>query len=126
MLRDLVRFNRGTTAMHLEEGVYDVTIGEFLDAANYSTSFREWYLLPMAAAIWSVPERDVLDFPLPTFIRFCHDHGLLQLSGRPRWRTVVGGARTCVNAIAADLSDVRVSTPVRRVRRRRAHCQAEN
>jgi predicted NAD/FAD-binding protein len=119
MLRDLLRFNREATAMHVEGRVYDVTVGEFLEAGNYSTPFREWYLLPMAAAIWSVPERDVLDFPLPTFIRFCHHHGLLQISGRPQWRTVVGGARTYVNRIAAGLADVRLSTPVRSVRRRR-------
>jgi predicted NAD/FAD-binding protein len=118
MLGDLLRFNRETTAMHLEDRVYDVTVGEFLDAGNYSMPFREWYLLPMAAAIWSVPERDVLDFPLPTFIRFCHPHGLLQISGRPQWRTVVGGARTYVDRIAAGLSDVRLSSPVCRVRRR--------
>ena len=119
MLRDVLRFNRETTAMHLEDRVYDVTVGEHLEAGDYSTPFREWYLLPMAAAIWSVPEREVLDFPLPTFIRFCHHHGLLQISGRPQWRTVVGGARTYVNRIAAGLSDVRLATPVRRVRRRR-------
>jgi predicted NAD/FAD-binding protein len=119
MLRDLLRFNRETTAMHLEDRVYDVTVGEFLEAGNYSVPFHEWYLLPMAAAIWSVPERDVLEFPLPTFIRFCHHHGLLRISGRPQWRTVVGGARTYVERIAAGLSDVRLSTPVRRVRRRR-------
>jgi predicted NAD/FAD-binding protein len=118
MLGDLLRFNRETTAMHLEDRVYDVTVGEFLDAGNYSMPFREWYLLPMVAAIWSVPERDVLDFPLPTFIRFCHHHGLLQICGRPQWRTVVGGARTYVDRIAAGLSDVRLSSPVRRVRRR--------
>jgi uncharacterized protein len=119
MLGDLLRFNRETTAMQIEGRVYDVTVGEFLEAGNYSGPFRDWYLLPMAAAIWSVPERDVLDFPLPTFIRFCHHHGLLRISGRPQWRTVVGGARTYVNKIAASLSDVRLSTPVRRVWRRR-------
>jgi predicted NAD/FAD-binding protein len=118
MLRDLLRFNREMTAMHAGDRVYDITVGELLDAGNYSTAFRDWYLLPMAAAIWSVPERDVLDFPLPTFIRFCHHHGLLQISGRPQWRTVVGGARTYVNRIAAALSDIRLSTPVRGVRRR--------
>jgi uncharacterized protein len=119
MLRDLLRFNRETTAMHLEDRIYDVSVGEFLDASGYSTPFREWYLVPMAAAIWSVPERDVLDFPLPTFIRFCHHHGLLKISGRPQWRTVIGGARTYVDRIAASLTDVRLSTPVRRIRRRR-------
>ncbi|TMH03614.1 MAG: FAD-dependent oxidoreductase [Betaproteobacteria bacterium] len=119
MLKDLLRFNREATEMHLEDRVYDVTVGEFLEAGDYSTPFRDWYLLPMAASIWSVPEREALDFPLLTFVRFCHDHGLLQISGRPQWRTVVGGARTYVDRIAADLSDIRLSTPVRRVRRRR-------
>jgi uncharacterized protein len=119
MLSDLLRFNRETTAMHLEDRTYEVSVGEFLDASRYSRPFREWYLVPMAAAIWSVPERDVLDFPLPTFIRFCHHHGLLKISGRPQWRTVAGGARTYVDKIAASLSDVRLSTPVRRIRRRR-------
>jgi uncharacterized protein len=119
MLHDLLRFNRETTAMHLEERIYDISVGEFLDASHYSRPFREWYLVPMAAAIWSVPEREVLDFPLPTFIRFCHHHGLLKISGRPQWRTVIGGARTYVDRIAASLSDVRLSTPVRRIRRRR-------
>ena len=118
MLGDLMRFNRETTAMQLADRVYDVPIGEFLEAGNYSVAFREWYLLPMAASIWSVPERDVLEFPLPTFIRFCHHHGLLRISGRPQWRTVVGGARTYVNAIAGKLSDIRLSSPVRWVRRR--------
>jgi predicted NAD/FAD-binding protein len=119
MLRDMLRFNREATAMHLEERIHEVSVGEFLDAGRYSRAFREWYLVPMAAAIWSVPERDVLDFPLPMFVRFCHHHGLLRISGRPQWRTVIGGARTYVERIAAGLSDVRLSTPVRRVRRRR-------
>jgi uncharacterized protein len=118
MLRDLLRFNREATEMHRADRAYDVSVGEFLDAGCYSTPFREWYLIPMAAAIWSVAERDVLDFPLPTFVRFCHHHGLLRISGRPQWRTVVGGARTYVDRIVETLSDVRLSTPVRHVRRR--------
>ena len=100
MLADILRFNRETTAMQREDRVYAVTLGEFLDASGYSAPFRDWYLVPMAAAIWSSPERDVLDFPLPTFIRFCHHHGLLQIFDRPQWRTVAGGARTYVERIA--------------------------
>jgi predicted NAD/FAD-binding protein len=71
----------------------------------------------MAAAIWSSPKKDILDFPLPTFVRFCHNHGLLQIADRPQWRTVVGGARTYVAKIAARLADVRVATPVKQVHR---------
>ena len=117
MLADVMRFNRDTTAMIARSAVWSVSLGEYLDAENYSEPFRDWYLLPMAAAIWSSPKKDILDFPLPTFVRFCHNHGLLQVLDRPRWRTVVGGGRAYVAKIAARLPDVRLSTPVTRIRR---------
>ncbi|MEO8753944.1 MAG: FAD-dependent oxidoreductase [Casimicrobiaceae bacterium] len=121
MLADIVRFNRATTALLASGEVWSVSLGEYLEAEAYSTPFRDWYLLPMAAAIWSAPRRDILDFPLPTFVRFCHNHGLLQISDRPQWRTVLGGARTYVEKIAAQLPDVRIATPVRRITRRADH-----
>ncbi|XLM23049.1 NAD/FAD-binding protein, partial [Chromobacterium piscinae] len=62
------------------------------------------YLLPMAAAIWSSPCRDILAFPAETFLRFCLNHGLLQIRNRPPWRTVPGGARQYVDKIAAGLA----------------------
>jgi uncharacterized protein len=118
MLADIRRFNRETRAMHRDDRVDAITLGEYLIDEGYAAPFREWYLLPMAGAIWSVPLRAVLDFPLPSFVEFCDRHGLLQMLDRPQWRTVVGGARTYVERILAELPDVRLSTPVRRVRRR--------
>ncbi len=118
MLRDIMRFNRTTTAMHAQGIVPTLALSQFLDAERYSAAFRDWYLLPMAAAIWSAPQRDILDFPLPTFIRFCHNHGLLQVVDRPQWKTVVGGARTYVDIIAGQLPDVRVAMPVQQIIRR--------
>ena len=117
MLADIARFNRETTRMLAADAVWSISLGEYLDHRRYSTPFRDWYLVPMAAAIWSSPKKDILDFPLPTFARFCHNHGLLQIADRPQWRTVVGGARTYVAKIAARLADVRVATPVEQVRR---------
>jgi len=117
MLADIVRFNRDTTRMLAGGAVWSISLGEYLDHGRYSTPFRDWYLVPMAAAIWSSPKKDILDFPLPTFVRFCHNHGLLQIADRPQWRTVVGGARTYVAKIAARLADVRVATPVEGLRR---------
>ena len=125
MLADIRRFNRDTTAMQRVDRVHAVTLGEYLDDGRYSVPFRDWYLLPMAAAIWSVPLSDVLDFPLPTFVRFCDRHGLLQIRDRPQWRTVLGGARTYVQRIVAQLDDVRLSTPVRRVRRDANHVEID-
>jgi uncharacterized protein len=117
MLWDILRFNRETTAMHRAGRVYEITLGEFLDDRGFSPAFRSWYLLPMAAAIWSAPTSEILEFPLPSFIDFCDRHGLLQIFDRPQWRTVIGGARTYVRRIAEVLADVRLATPVRLVRR---------
>jgi predicted NAD/FAD-binding protein len=125
MLVDVLRFNRQTTAMHVEGRIDAGTLGEFLDAYRYSAPFREWYLLPMTAAIWSTSTHQVLDLPLPTLVRFCHDHGLLRIFHRPQWRTVAGGGRVYVDKIAGHLADVRRSTPVRRVVRRGEHVEVE-
>ncbi|CAG0952240.1 hypothetical protein GPROT1_00179 [Gammaproteobacteria bacterium] len=117
MIRDIVRFNREATALERGNRVWSVSLGEYLDAESYSEAFRDWYLVPMAAAIWSSPARDILNFPLPSFVRFCHNHGLLSIADRPRWRTVAGGSRSYVRRIVARLDDVRTGTPVSRVRR---------
>ena len=117
MLADITRFNRETTE-HMEGGdLPDVALGTFLDERRFGKPFRDWYLLPMAAAIWSSGQDAILDFPLPTFVRFCHNHGLLRLRDRPKWRTVQGGGRQYVARIAAELPDVRCATPVQRIHR---------
>jgi predicted NAD/FAD-binding protein len=64
--------------------------------------------------------RTMLSYPLATFIRFCHNHGLLQVNDRPQWHTVAGGARQYVQKISAQLPDVRLGTPVLEVRRNEA------
>ena len=117
MLQDILRFNRESTAA-VEQGVdAGETLGEFLDRGAYGRAFREWYLLPMSAAIWSCPTGSMLGFPAATFLRFCHNHGLLQVNGRPQWRTVAGGGREYVRRLAAEVGEVRLETPVLGVRR---------
>ena len=117
MLADILRFNR--EAPHwLERGDDpDASLGDYLDAGRYGRSFRDWYLLPMAAAIWSCPMQAMLAFPAHSFIRFFVNHGLLQITDRPRWLTVRGGGREYVRRLLADLPDVRLGTPVVRVQR---------
>jgi uncharacterized protein len=118
MLRDLLRFNRQATAVAQGRAhCGDLTLGEFLDRNRYGNPFRRWYLLPMAGAIWSCPLQTMLAYPAATFIRFCHNHGLLQVNNRPQWFTVAGGARQYVQRIAEWLPDVRVATPVLEVTR---------
>ena len=117
MLADTLRFNRESKDWLLKYPDDRRTLRKFLVAGRYSDAFADWYLLPMAAAIWSCPTGQILDMPLATFIRFCQNHGLLQIFDRPMWRTVKGGGREYVKKIAAQLSDVRMACPVSAVSR---------
>jgi predicted NAD/FAD-binding protein len=118
MLRDILRFNREATRIAQEPARHDgLSLGEFLDRGGYGDAFRRWYLLPMAAAIWSCPMATMLAYPLATFARFCHNHGLLQVENRPQWFTVSGGARQYVRRIASRIPDVRLDDEVVSVRR---------
>jgi predicted NAD/FAD-binding protein len=118
MLRDIMRFNRQTTEMALTAGAMDeIPLGEFLDANYYSAEFRDWYLLPMAGCIWSCPTEQMLAFPLTTFVRFCHNHGLIQVSNRPQWHTVTGGARHYVQKMLEAIPQSYLNTAVTSVRR---------
>ncbi len=116
MLGDMLRFNRESNAWLAAHPDADRSLRDFLTKGRYAKSFSDWYLLPMAAAIWSCPTEQMLDMPLQTFVRFCQNHGLLQVFDRPMWRTVQGGSRSYVNKIAAQLSDVRLGCPVSAVK----------
>jgi predicted NAD/FAD-binding protein len=115
MLGDILRFNREATALAQQRVDSAQSLGEFLDAGGYGRAFRDWYLLPMAGAIWSCPTAAMLQYPARTFFTFCANHGLLQVSDRPKWRTVNGGARSYVEKLAAFIPDIRLSTPVQQV-----------
>jgi predicted NAD/FAD-binding protein len=114
-----VRFNRVTTAIaeRGEEGEQRQSIGDFLREHRFGAEFRDWYFLPMIGCIWSCPTDQMLRFPIATMIRFCHNHGLIQVANRPRWFTVRGGARQYVRKMLERIADARLNTPVRSVRR---------
>ncbi|GGP26126.1 NAD(P)/FAD-dependent oxidoreductase [Silvimonas amylolytica] len=117
MLADILRFNRNSAAWLTQPAIAEQSLGQLLDAGGYGVAFRDDYLLPMAAAIWSCPTTDVLSFPALSFLQFCTNHGLLQLMNRPRWRTVQGGGRTYVQKLLQGIWDVRLRTPVLAVTR---------
>ena len=119
MLRDIVRFNRLTTDLALRgvESELAEATGEFLDRHRFGTAFRDGYFLPMIGCIWSCPTDQMLQFPIATLIRFCHNHGLIQVTDRPQWHTVRGGSRHYVQKMIAELDDARLNSPVSRVRR---------
>ena len=119
MLRDIMRFNRITTelANANAETAMMQPLGEFLIAEKFSDEFRDWYFLPMMGCIWSCPTDQMLKFPVATMIRFCYNHGLIQVANRPQWWTVTGGARHYVDKIIASIPDKRLNSPVRRIER---------
>lgn len=119
MLRQVLRFNRLATALAArgDDAAMQERLSAFLDRHRFDRHFRQGYLLPMIACIWSCPEQQMLAFPVGTLIRFCHNHGLLQVRHRPRWFTVRGGSRQYVQAVARQLPDVRVGSAVNRVYR---------
>ena len=119
MLKDMLRFNKVCTAitLHNSESQLQQPIGDFLAEHRFSAEFRDWYFLPMIGCIWSCPTDQMLRFPIATMIRFCHNHGLLQVANRPRWFTVAGGARHYVDKMLQRIPDARLNCPVRSVRR---------
>ncbi|PMS14478.1 NAD/FAD-binding protein [Trinickia dabaoshanensis] len=117
MLRDIIRFNGMADQYLAQASQTGCCVGDLLDAGRFGDPFRNHYLLPMAAAIWSCATADVLRFPATTFLRFCINHALLQINQRPRWRTVRGGGREYVRRLAAAISCVRADARVERIRR---------
>lgn len=119
MLRDILRFNRITSeiATANREVAMMQPLGDFLQEHQFSSEFRDWYFLPMMGCIWSCPTDQMLQFPVATMIRFCYNHGLIQVTNRPQWWTVKGGAKHYVEKITANIADKRLSTPVKKIRR---------
>ncbi len=102
MLGEIRRF--GLEGERLVDTVSEeVTVGEHLRRGGYSDRFVRHYLVPMGASIWSMPPRRFREFPLRSLLRFFHNHGMLRPWRPPQWRTVMGGARTYVDAIRGAL-----------------------
>lgn len=119
MLVDTLRFYRHGPALLLQPDAEEISLGAYLRREGYSRAFIDDHLLPMIAAIWSAPAANaVLDHPAAAYVRFAINHGLMQIAGRPRWRTLVGGSRAYVQRLAAALvGRVRLATAVRRIHR---------
>lgn len=113
MLRDVISFNK--KAEEILDKAFDASysLGDFLDDLGVKKYFREFYLLPMSAAIWSCPLETMLAYPAQSFVRFFKNHGLLTVSDQPQWYTVDGGSIEYVKRVSAKFSDkISLNDPV--------------
>ena len=116
MLRGILRFYK--RAPGDAAALAGVSLGEYLRHGGYSEAFLQDHLYPMIAAVWSCPAGAAGDLPAAAFIRFCENHGLLKLTGRPVWRSVAGGSQAYVAKLrAAFAGKVRAGQKVARLRR---------
>lgn len=103
MIRDVLRFNK--QAKEYLEKDPSVSLGKCLDALGMGNWYRQYFLLPMGACIWSTPLAQMLDFPASSFIRFFENHGLLSLNDQPQWHTVQGGSKEYIARLTAPFKD---------------------
>ncbi len=92
-----------TARASLEDRDYEAySLASYLDEHRYSARFRRHFIVPLTSALWSTAPGRALEFPAAYAIRFFDHHGMLGF-GRFLWRTVTGGSRTYVDAVAARL-----------------------
>lgn len=103
MVLDILRFNR--RAHRFLDSPPSLSLGEVLDRMGMGEWFKQYFLLAMGGAIWSMPLRQMLEFPASTFIRFFDNHGLLTVNDQPQWYTVDGGSREYVKRLTTPFED---------------------
>ena len=113
-LMEVIRFNKFSKEYLSEcEGKLELTLEDLLLEKKYSKDFKKWYLLPMGGCIWSCPKNELLKFPAFTFLKFCLNHGLLQIFNRPKWKTVLNGCNTYVEKVLEEIDKKFLNEPVR-------------
>ncbi len=118
MLSDIPRFHRDARETLRAGFCEHASLGEFVAHGGYGHGFREHFLKPMAAAIWSTPQMKIFDYPAFSFLRFFDNHGLLQVLNLPEWRTVAGGSRSYVRELEkAFAHNVRLNAGAARIER---------
>ena len=119
MLGEIPRFHRAARRLLAAGSGTNLTFGQFLQDGRFSGYFTAHFALPLVAAVWSCPPGTALSYPASYLFAFLANHGMLAVTGSPPWRTVTGGSSSYVERAAKRVHDVRLSTPVRAVRRHR-------
>ena len=123
MIADIVRFNKESITL-LKTPENDISLGGYLKKEGYSSQFIEHYIVPMGSAIWSSSYEQMLDFSAHFFIRFFHNHGLLNVTNRPDWYVIKGGSSAYLDKLTSSYrSKVRLNSVVRKVKRFENHIE---
>jgi predicted NAD/FAD-binding protein len=118
MLGQVRRFHRRAAAFLRAAAADDLsTYGEFLRREGFSDHFVAHYAVPVVSCVWSAGSETALRYPARYLFTFLDQHGMLRVTGSPRWYTVTGGSRTYVDRLAALLPDVRAAHAVTDVTR---------
>lgn len=97
-VRGMVRFLETIRADYLSGRLPDITLAAYLKQNGFSDNVMNWFVVPMAAAIWSASDARILGFPVRAFAQFYENHGLLTVRNHPAWYFVGGGSHSYVNA----------------------------
>ncbi len=116
-LREIIRFNALAKKSLRTDFSSPSTLGGFLNQHGFTGFFAQHYILPMVAAIWSGSMQEARDFPLILFLRFFHNHGLLDIVDRPQWYVIKGGSRQYIPGFTANLQHIYLNTAVQAIER---------
>lgn len=115
---EILRFNRQAPGIFSRPDADRLKLGDFLDENSYTPEFREFYLVPMAAAVWSCAPNAVNEFPAAMLVRFFQNHNFLTTTQQHQWKTITGGCSTYIAPITAPLKErIFTSTVIRSIRR---------
>lgn len=113
MLYDINKFNKNAINFVENKNIENSqTLEEFVASLNLGKYFKEYYLFPMAAAIWSCPLETIKNYPAKTFLQFFYNHGLLTITQQPQWYTVSGGSKNYVKKIASTIKNIKLNTKI--------------
>ncbi len=98
MIYEIISFYKSAPVL-LKKDLKNLTLGNYLDNSKISKYFINYHIIPMVAAIWSMPFSKARDIPFELFLNFFNNHGLFKLKDRPQWYTVTNRSRNYVSKV---------------------------
>lgn len=116
LIKDIILFNFDAKKFLAQTDNLEITIDDFLRKSKYSEQFKECYLIPMMAAIWSKNKEDTLNCSAPFILQFYNNHGLLDLFNRPMWYVIKQGSKNYITPMLEGLKNqVYLNSKVERI-----------